>query len=267
MQERHLNRKQYFDEQGITTEKYVIPYIENCMPIEKDTHVLEIGCAEGGNMAPFIARGCYTVGVDLNERQIEKAKSFLSEKFSPAVFDQQVKLVAQDIYKVAPESLGRFDLIVMRDVIEHIFDQERFLHYVKAFLKPGGRIFFGFPPWHMPFGGHQQICHSFLSKTPYIHLLNKHLYKALLNTFNEKAPTIKELLAIKETGITIERFERIMRKENFVTERKTIYLINPNYEIKFGLSPREQLPIIRNLAFIRNFISSCYYTVVRYDHQ
>ena len=50
----------------------------------------------------------------------------------------------------------QFDLILLKDVIEHIPDQERVIPYLKEFLKPGGRVFFGFPPWYMPHGGHQQ---------------------------------------------------------------------------------------------------------------
>lgn len=39
----------------------------------------------------------------------------------------------------------KFDLIILKDVIEHIPNQEKFIPYIKQFLKPGGRIFFGFP--------------------------------------------------------------------------------------------------------------------------
>ena len=76
MQKRHHNRKQYFEEQGFTTEKYVIPFIEGCMEVNIQTRVLEIGCGEGGNMKPFHDRGCEIIGVDLNGKKLEKAKTF-----------------------------------------------------------------------------------------------------------------------------------------------------------------------------------------------
>ena len=78
MQERHKNRKIYFDEQGITTTQYVIPYLEEVMTIDSNTRVLEIGCGEGGNLLPFVERGCEVVGIDLNCPQIERAKQYLS---------------------------------------------------------------------------------------------------------------------------------------------------------------------------------------------
>ena len=58
MQERHFNRKQYFDEQGITTAAYVIPYINDIKPITSTLKILEVGCGEGGNMKPFLDMGC-----------------------------------------------------------------------------------------------------------------------------------------------------------------------------------------------------------------
>jgi 2-polyprenyl-3-methyl-5-hydroxy-6-metoxy-1,4-benzoquinol methylase len=73
----------------------------------------------------------------------------------------KVRFVGKDIYLVeAAELDGLFDIIVMKDVIEHIHDQSRLLARLKDFLKPNGVVFFGFPPWQMPFGGHQQICNN-----------------------------------------------------------------------------------------------------------
>lgn len=259
MQERHFNRKKYFDEQGITTEKYVIPYIEECFPISKTTRVLEIGCGEGGNLMPFVKRGCETVGVDLNKGQIEKAKTF----FAQSTPNAKVTLISEDIFKVGVETVGQFDLIMMRDVIEHIHNQEKFMHFLKLFLKPNGKVFFGFPPWRMPFGGHQQICASkLLSKLPWFHLLNKHIYRFILKSFGEKKHIIEELLEIKETGISINRFQRIIKTEQYQFDKKDLYFINPNYEIKFGLNPRILNKGIASIPYVRDFFTTCYYCLL-----
>jgi SAM-dependent methyltransferase len=259
MQKRHIDRKQYFKEQGITTEKYVIPYIEDYVVINESTRVLEIGCGEGGNLIPFLERDCRVVGVDLNTKQIENARSFFEESLPNA----QWTLLSEDIYKVDLEQLGQFDLIIMRDVIEHIHNQERFLNFIKVLLKPKGRIFFGFPPWRMPFGGHQQICQNkLLSKLPFFHLLNARLYKWVLLAFNESEKTIADLLEIKETGISINRFERILQKEKYIFERKDLFFINPNYEIKFGLKPRKLNGLFASISYLRDFYTTCYYCLV-----
>ena len=52
---------------------------------------------------------------------------------------------------------------------------------LKILLKDKGQIFFGFPPWYMPFGGHQQVAHKkWTSKLPYYHILPMPIYKAIL---------------------------------------------------------------------------------------
>jgi 2-polyprenyl-3-methyl-5-hydroxy-6-metoxy-1,4-benzoquinol methylase len=82
---------------------------------------------------------------------------------------------------VDPKDLPAFDVIFLRDVIEHIHNQERFIGFIKRFLKDDGVIFFAFPPWRMPFGGHQQIIpNRFLSMLPFYHILPKYLYKWIL---------------------------------------------------------------------------------------
>ena len=260
MQERHSNRRQYFKEQSITTEKYVIPYIEKIISINENTKVLEVGCGEGGNLLPFIERGCPCVGIDLNEKQIKNAAIFIKE----ATPKLNIKLISQDIYDIDLESIGKFDLVFMRDVIEHIHDQEKFMKFLKQFLKPEGRVFFGFPPWWMPFGGHQQICGSMLlSKLPFFHLLPKSLYHLILKSFGEKKATIDSLLEIKDTGITINRFERILKEKAYHIEKKDFYFINPHYEAKFGLSPRLLAKGIDSIPYIRDFFTTCYYCVVK----
>ena len=261
MQQRHKDRKQYFDEQVYTTEKHVIPFVNDFLPITKNISVLEIGCGEGGNMQPFLDLGCEVVGIDLNARQIENAKTY----FSTHPNNANLKLILRDIYEMKPDELGQFDLIIMRDVIEHIHNQEKFMAYVKQFLKPKGKFFLGFPPWYMPYGGHQQIAkHKYLSKVPFFHLLPMSIYNSILKIAGEGDKVRNELLEIKETGISIERFRKILKTENYTIDKEVFYLFNPNYEIKFGLKPKEQFGLFKGIPFVRNFVTSCcFYIVLR----
>jgi len=259
MIERRRNRKQYFDEQAFTTKKYVIPYMEGVMPFDKETSILEIGCGEGGNLEPFVDLNLSVIGVDINEKQIENAKIYLSDHPN----SNNLKLIAENIYNVTTEDIGKFDFIMMRDVIEHIPNQEMFMGYIKQFLKPEGKIFFGFPPWQMPFGGHQQGCRSKIGKTlPYYHILPAPIYSFLLKLFGEAEGTIKGLLNTKSTGISIERFEKILKTNQYKIDKKTSYFINPNYEIKFKLKPRKQIPILGSIPYLRNFVNTCVYYIV-----
>lgn len=260
MQNRHNNRTKYFNEQVSTTSNFVIPYIEKSLRLSKETKVLEVGCGEGGNLVPFIERGCQVTGIDISANKIKNAKQFLAD-YKP----ETVSLICDDIYNCS--DLGIFDVIFLRDVIEHIPNQDQFMVFLKNLMKAETVVFFAFPPWQNPFGGHQQICKGkLLSHLPYFHLLPTSLYRGLLKTLGESEATINGLLEIKETGISIERFENILKNSGFIIENKTLYFINPNYQTKFNLKPRQQCKLIEALHGIRNFFTTSAYYSVKIDH-
>jgi len=255
---RHTNKQQYFEEQSTATERYILPYINSLVEIKSGLVIAEIGCGYGGNLKPFLDRGCKVYGIDISQSSIKIAESFYENH--PNRFNLQ--LVTNDIYKLSSNDLPLFDLIFMRDTLEHIRNQEFFLQHIKSFLKPGGKLFLAFPPWRMPFGGHQQMCKSkFLSKLPYFHILPKFLYRRVLKLFGESENYIKGLLEVKETKISIQKFYRIIKKQKFKIEKQTFYLVNPNYEIKFGMKPRK-LPLILNIPCLRDFFVTTYYCVI-----
>lgn len=258
MQERHQDKLRYFNEQGKTTGKFVVPLLSEFLKIDASTTVLEIGCAEAGNVLPFVDLGCRVTGIDIACNRIELAKEFYQDHKNRA----NLELICEDIYKVKPSD-KKYDIIIMRDVIEHIPNQEKFMRFVKEFLKEDGKFFLGFPPWQNPFGGHQQICnHKYLSKVPYFHLFPTGIYKAILKAFGETESKIKGLIEIKETGISIERFERILKQENYKINKRIFYFINPNYETKFGLKPRKQIALIAAIPWLRNFFTTAMYYVI-----
>ncbi len=258
MFEFHADRKRYFDIQVLNAEKYVIPFIEEKFPVNKGMRVLEIGCGEGGVLKAFINKGCEGVGVEMDATRIENAHEFLEEDIATG----KIQFVIKDIYQadIEKDLNGRFDIIVLKDVIEHIHDQARLIGWMTNFLEPGGFVFFGFPPWYMPFGGHQQICRSKISRLPYIHLLPKGLYRWILKNRKEN---VEEMMEIRETGISIERFVRICKKEGYWLPHNRHYFINPIYEWKFGWRPRTQAIIIKAIPFVRNFFTTCVYYIIQ----
>lgn len=261
MQERHKNRAIYFEELSITSKNYFIPYIQHWYPVKAGTNVLEIGCGDGGNLLPFSEMGCNTVGVDITISRIKDAKTFFKTAHAKGVF------IAQDIF-LLNELEQDFDIIICHDVFEHITHKELFLSNLSKYLKPKGIIFMSFPAWQMPFGGHQQICKSkILSRLPFIHLLPTIIYQLLLKVFGENNDCIKELLSIKRTRTSIELFESLVKKTTLNIQNRELWLINPHYKIKFGLSPRKLSKNITSIPFIRNFFStSCFYILKENDN-
>ena len=255
----HTNKNRYFNMQKWVTSEHIIPYLHDVKELGNETDVLEIGCGEAGVLAAFLEKGCSVVGIELSDSRAEIARDHLSA----AISEGKAKIMTDNIYDVDPVERQdlRFDVIVLKDVIEHIPDQEKFIPVLQNFLKSDGIIFFAYPPWWMPFGGHQQLCNSkLLSKLPWFHLLPMSMYKGVLNLFKEPQAKVDGLEEIKETGITIERLHRILRKENFAVVKQTYWLINPIYVKKFGMKPiRQRLAI----PYVRNIISTCHYIVFK----
>ncbi len=258
MQKRHLDPLQYINEQVYTTQKYILPFIRQVKKIESEMQVLEIGCGEAGNLKPFLDLGCICTGVDFSVPKIENGKKYYASH--PQA--KNIRLISEDIYKTE-EFNARFDIIFIRDVIEHIHNQDKFLGFVKSLMAPNAVIFFAFPPWQNPFGGHQQVCESkVLSHLPYFHLLPVSLYQSVLKIFGESPAKIETLLEIKETGISLERFEQLAIKNGYKMDEKILYFINPNYEVKFGLKPRILYKFIASIRCIRNYFATCGYYLI-----
>lgn len=262
MYEFHGDKRYYFDMTHKVTVGHIIPFIKEQYQFPSEMRVLEIGCGEAGVLKAFTDLGYKCTGIELEESRLEFAREFMKDELE----NGKIQFLNKDIYDVNPEvDLGtKFDLIILKDVIEHIPNQEKFMPQLHRFLNKGGVVFFAFPPWQMPYGGHQQVLPGKLaSKMPYYHLLPGGLYPSFMKMFGVNESGIKTMEEIRDTGISIERFERICKVSEFFVVKKSSYLFNPIYEYKFGIKPRKQLNIIANIPFLRNYLVMGMYYLVR----
>jgi 2-polyprenyl-3-methyl-5-hydroxy-6-metoxy-1,4-benzoquinol methylase len=254
----HADTDLYFDQQRENARSSILPFIAQRANVGPGLRVLEVGCGAGGVLAAFAERGAQVTGVDLHAPSIEYAR----QRFE----HEGARFELADVYDVDPAELdGPFDLLLLKDTIEHIHDQQRFFTRLGAFLAPAASVFMAFPPWQMPFGGHQQICdHRALMRLPYMHLLPRSTYAALLRQFGERPETVDALLEIKQTGISIERFERIVTETGYRVAQRTLYLVNPMYRYRYGLEPRVQFRGVARVPVLRDFVTtSAYYLLAR----
>lgn len=262
MQERHLNRKIYFNELAKTSREYYIGHVGQYIELTPQTRVLEIGCGEGGNLLPFAELGCQTTGIDINGKQIENAKLFFEEQGLKAVF------IHSDFLKVPlPETeQDLFDLVLIHDVIEHIEPEDKpaFFDHMKRFMKPGALAFFGFPAWQMPFGGHQQVCkNKVVSKLPFIHLLPAKSYRKLLEKSGEASGLVDELLSIKRSKMPVELLEKLAKSADMEVVKRTFWVINPHYKVKFHLIPLREIWPFTKIPYLRNFYTTSAWYLLR----
>lgn len=257
----HTQRQKYFNWQYLTARDYIIPFIRETHAVDADRHVLEIGCAEGGVLKAFRQEGCNCVGIELSPTRYEKACELHEQIDLPG----PVEFIHRNVYDIDPgvDFDELFDIIILKDVIEHIPDQVRFIDVLKGFLKPGGIVFFGFPPWRMPYGGHQQIAaNPVLRAMPYYHLLPKSLYIGMIKMSKEDPKRVADLAEIVDTRLSIRRFEKIVDNSPFQVTNRKFWLFNPIYQHKFGVKPRKQSGLIGGIPYFRDFVTTAaYYTV------
>ena len=260
MFEFHRDKARYFEMQRRTAAEYVVPRVLAQLAKPGPWRVLEVGCAEAGVLKAFAALGHEAVGVELEVHRAELAREFLAEEIARG----RAVIRTDNIYDVQPVDLGGgFDVVVLKDVIEHIPEQERMVPRLREFLNPGGVLFFGFPPWYMPFGGHQQVAASpRVTRVPWLHLLPRRAYAKYLRAAGETEHVVTELESIRDTQISIERFERIVGASGLRVLDRELWLFNPIYALKFGLravplpKPLAALPGLRNL-----YTTAAYYVV------
>lgn len=230
-------------------------YINKHFSVEKGFSVLEIGCGEGGNLLPFAKAGCRVSGIDRSAARINQARDFFRIRNCSACFYEG------DFFEMECRGeADKYHIILVHDVIEHIHRKDVFMDHVKRFLRFDGIIFWAFPAWQMPFGGHQQICGSICSGLPFIHLLPAPVYRSVLKFNGEDRRCIEELTEIKKCGVSVETFEKLLQERSLLIIDRCLWFINPHYKQKFNLKPRRLYPFIAGMKYVRNFFTtSCFY--------
>ena len=116
--------------------------------IPEGARVLDVGCSTGNFGAALIRnKNCTVVGIDTNSADIAAAQ--------PALTDAQVIDITSP---GAVDGLGKFDVIIFADVLEHLPDPRSTLKSLRASLNPDGFIAFSIP--HM---GHLSVRLDLLS--------------------------------------------------------------------------------------------------------
>lgn len=106
------------------------------------SRVLELGCAQGGNLIPMAARHPQSefFGVDLSRVQVEEGQGFIAHARLG-----NVRLTHGDIAAL-PDDLGEFDFIIAHGVYSWVpdFVREALLTACRGHLKPRGIAYISF---------------------------------------------------------------------------------------------------------------------------
>ena len=220
-------------------------FLTNFLGIDDFTgkNVLEVGPAEAGLLQFFNSRGALCTGIELSPLRFAHSQ-MLND-------NSDIKLVEGDICDPISYSdalTGGFDVIVIRDVIEHIDDKTSALQNMRSLLSENGRLFISFPPRYCPFSGHQQTIKNAFCKVPYLHLLPNSIYSTYLRYMGHPPAGFDYLLSTKRTRISVRMMERLFVNTGFELEKRGLYFFRPAYKFRF------RLPTLRNpLAWLPGF--------------
>ncbi len=227
-----------YNEQYWYGENFLFDYINDHNV--KSKNILEIGCAEAGLLKFYTSKGAKCSGLELSDTRFNNAL-LLNKKDKIYLF--QANICKPSTYK--KHVLSKFDLIIIRDVIEHIQDKKTALLNIYSILKPGGKLFISYPPKYCPYAGHQQTVPSILGKIPYLYLLPNFLYRWYLKLINCPSEKIEYLIETKNTRISNLQMLGLIAGTNFNILKKSNWFIRPAYTFRFNL-PR----IINPFAWI-----------------
>jgi 2-polyprenyl-6-hydroxyphenyl methylase/3-demethylubiquinone-9 3-methyltransferase len=137
--------------QGITNDPYGWKFAKRCPPSHhafgrmrvllatqnalelKPLRALEVAAGGGGLSARLVASGCAMVANDLREEVLRASLRELMD-------GDKVRVEAGNMFDLSSESIGKFDLILACEVIEHVAHPRELLEHLKHLLNPDGRI-------------------------------------------------------------------------------------------------------------------------------
>jgi 2-polyprenyl-3-methyl-5-hydroxy-6-metoxy-1,4-benzoquinol methylase len=124
-----------------------LPHLDGIDPATAD--VLEVGCNKGYLLRALESHGfARLTGVDIASAEITQARLLMPS----------AEIHCADGIEFLRDHLGRFDIIIMKAVLEHIpkTDVLPFLRAMASALKPGGRVLVDVPNMDWLFAGHER---------------------------------------------------------------------------------------------------------------
>jgi SAM-dependent methyltransferase len=152
-----------FDEGFASTERF-FGRLPNWLTLE-NKRVLDMGCGRGSTSIYAAQRGAASVlGVDVRAETVAFARGILGERY-PSLRGRVDFRQAADPRELRGE---HFDVILSKDVLEHVAGPERHVQGLRELLHEDGVLAIGFGPlWKSPYGGHI----DFMTRLPWVHLM------------------------------------------------------------------------------------------------
>ncbi len=213
--------------------RYLLPLLRKWgVPLE-GARMLDIGCAEAGILCAFADAGGRAIGVELSPSRLHFARHFAS----PAQRDKVTFIAADFFHMPLTKEHGRFDLILLRDVFEHLPDKRSAFAALAGLMQPGTRLILTFPPFRSPFGGHQQMLGGWLRRLPWFHILPGPLWRLVTRYIKSHDPNprfLDEMEKLRHNPMSIALCLRLARQHKLRITAQRYYLSRPSFKLRYG---------------------------------
>ena len=96
---------------------------------DKTIKILEVGSGLGYLTYAITQEGYDITGIDISNNAVKSAESKFGNHF-----------ICQDVYEYALDMAGKFDIVILTEVIEHVPDPDSFCNTLISLLKPQGKL-------------------------------------------------------------------------------------------------------------------------------
>jgi len=218
---RHRSRRAYVSYQRAVAERHLLPLLRR-LDVPLDRPILDIGCATGG-MVVALARhlGRRVEGCDILEDRITAARRAADEAGVEADF-RILDLIRDEL------PAGRYGLILLRDVVEHLYDLRTALERIRGMVGDGGRLYVTFPPWRGPYAGHQHNATGIARFLPYAHAIAPRPFLAALHRWEAgRDDWLADERQIFENRLTRRKFEAAALETGWTIRYRQTWFVRP----------------------------------------
>lgn len=244
---RHPRTRRNFRMQYRLAVHTLIPWLSQRNALPNNPAVCEIGCGEGGVIDAFAERGTsYALGTDIVGALLDQISRPLAEELH-----LPVEFTAHDVISdsIPAEWEHRFDVVVLRDVIEHLDDQQAAMRAIQRIMKPNATLLLTFPPYTSAFGGHQQLLQTMAGNLPFVHLLPKFLFESIIR--NGDPVNQEEVRRLHNIRSSVKGVKNAARNAGLTLSAERYFGLRPVFRWKYNLPiPTLEVTALKKLPLV-----------------
>jgi len=184
--------------------------------------ILDIGCGYG-TLCAYMGKKKpqKVIGIDIDEYAVNRSNQYLKTYFPDLIDIVEFKKTSLDMLEEYD-----FDIIVSKEVFEHIIGLDMLMPEIVKRLKVSGKLYLGFGPLYNSYKG----LHG-CSKIPWMHIIRSE--KSLIRSINKKRDKDNQIKSIHDIGYnqySLKQYEDLLLncglKINFIAYNANNHIIS-----------------------------------------